>query len=468
MFNTTEKKILVEKWNDLIEFEKPGLKKPKDKGALAVLLENQEKYINENNTTGDLAQYNPILIPAVRRIFPSLVANEIVGIQPMSSPTAYAYALRFGYSMGDGRSLSLTERTETGDAKIEKYVAFVVKVSITSGALPENLNSLSISINSDDLGSVIFSEKIFEKTSTEAYYRVLVSLTDSGDLKGATLNSAITIGSYDATIHAIHKNEAAYNLIFKNYSNTQDSERAKFSDGSLRKMKFFLDRTQIEAQTRKLGAQYTLELAQDLRAVHGLDAETELTNILEYEIAAEIDRELVDTINALSKKTAPWDYSSSDGNWEQEVYRTLYSRIIRECNKIALTTRRGVGNFIIVSANVLSALESLSSFFYSPVNTDVQMSLGISKVGSIDNRINVYLDSFALYDYVTVGYKGQSSFDTGIIYCPYVPLMPIKVTDPDTLQPALGFMTRYAIAKNLFGTENYYRTFEVLGLTPEG
>ena len=238
-------------------------------------------------------------------------------------------------------------------------------------------------------------------------------------------------------------------------------------------MKMTVERIQIEAQTRKLKAEYTLELAQDLKNVHGLDAEAELINILEYEISAELDRELVDLINTKATQTPTWSYgnapgststvafNTSDGRWEGEKLRTLYTRILSEANKVALTTRRGTANILICSSNVVSALESLQGFMYSAVPGTVKPTLGIAKVGTLDGRFTVYLDTFATSDYVTVLYKGTSELDAGIIYCPYIPLMMQKVIDPSTFQPRIGFMTRDAITGNLFGTENYQRYIPV-------
>jgi hypothetical protein len=265
-------------------------------------------------------------------------------------------------------------------------------------------------------------------------------------------------------------NEAGFNLIFTNYAGpvvTAVGETMGSASGvPFPEMKMFLERINIEVQTRKLKAEYTLELAQDLKAVHGLDAEAELINILEYEITAELDRELATVIYNKATVVTPWAYKTgtgvvADGRWEAERFRTLYTRIIKEANQIALTTRRGTGNFIICSTNVVSALESLTNFMYSAVPGDVRPTLGVARVGTLDGRFSVYLDTFAQADFALVGYKGPGQFDTGVIYCPYVPLLLQKVTDPNTFQPKLAFMTRDAIVGNLFGSENYYRYIPV-------
>ena len=248
----------------------------------------------------------------------------------------------------------------------------------------------------------------------------------------------------------------------------------EYVGNDMKSMSLSIERTMVTAQTRKLKAEYTLELAQDLKAVHGLNAEAELINILEYEISAELDRELVDLINAKAATVNSWSYGANfnqaatgaignqaDGRWEAEKFRTLYTKILREANQIAITSRRGRANFIIASSNVVAALETLSGFMYSAVPGTIKPTLGVAKVGTLDGQFTVYMDTFAAKDYVTLGYKGTSAFDTGIIYCPYVPLMLQKVVDPTTFQPKIAFMTRDAIAGNLYGVSNYYRTFSV-------
>jgi hypothetical protein len=240
----------------------------------------------------------------------------------------------------------------------------------------------------------------------------------------------------------------------------------------MKSMKMSLERFAVETQSRKLKAEYSMELAQDLKNIHGMDAEAELINILEYEISAELDRELCDAIHQNCTPAGTWAYgttgnivantvNTADGRWEIEKFRTLYTRIIREANAVALQTRRGSANFIICSLNVASALETLSNFMYSAIPGNVEPQLGVAKVGTLDGRFTVYLDTFATTDFFIVGYKGNSAFDTGIIYCPYVPLQIQKVTDPNTFQPLIGFMTRDAIVGNLWGAERYYRKVKV-------
>jgi hypothetical protein len=411
-----------------------------------------------------MGQYTPILVPAVRRVFPNLLANEIVGVQAMQAPTGYAYALRYAYA-------GVTNDTNLGvnpvhrgqfDRKLNgapvTFVSYALIASdptanFTVGETITTIAGQSVS------GTVKYAEPgrcLVVMSAAEAAYAT----------PGATATGS-SIGNF--TIVATFNNEAGYNLIFKNYSGPYPTATGEVLDNStMKSMKMTLERVAIEAQTRKLKAEYTIELAQDLKNVHGLDAEAELINILEYEITAELDRELVDLINSKAVQTGSWVYGNpgnptgtADGRWEQEKFRTLYTRILRESNQVALQTRRGQANFIICSSNVAAALESLPGFMYAAVPGSVKPTLGVAKIGTLDGRFAVYLDTFATKDYVTVGYKGTSAFDTGIIYCPYVPLMLQKVTDPSTFQPKIAFMTRDAICGNIWGAEKYYRTFDV-------
>jgi hypothetical protein len=480
-----EKNVLLEKWNKLIEVKSAKAVPDDLKEQMAQLLENQEGYISEGSVAGDMAQFTPILIPAVRRIFPGLLAHDIVGVQPLNAPTGYAYALRYSYA-GDGTNPTEgvqgaatttgpdrgfysppthgTPGAAMGGPTWTSYAAIVDDP--TPAVVGTTIEQGTIAGNSGvDIGTVMYSEP----------GRCLINFSDTtapGDPLPAA-GSVFNDGTTDFTVSYSMNNEAGYNLIFKNYSGYHSTTAGEtLGAADMKAMKMSLERVAVEAQTRKLKAEYTIELAQDLKNVHGHDAETELINILEYEITAELDRELIDQINGVATLAAPWAYGvtgqgfgnpagdvAADGRWEQEKFRTLYTKILRESNMIALTTRRGAGNFIVGSINAISALEGLSSFMYSAVPGSVTMGAGVVKVGTLDGRFNVYVDTFSAVDYVTVGYKGPSQFDTGVIYCPYVPLMMQKVVDPETFQPKVGFMQRSTYVNNLFGAANYYRSF---------
>jgi hypothetical protein len=236
---------------------------------------------------------------------------------------------------------------------------------------------------------------------------------------------------------------------------------------AIKEINMTVEKAQVEAKTRKLRSRWSLEVAQDLKAMHGLDLEEEMLDILAYEITAEIDRELVNAINTAAVSSS-WDYDSpsdADGRWQSEKYRTLYNMIIRKANRIAVLTRRGAGNFVIASPYVCAALESLSSFVVHPTDGDMNtLVAGIAKMGSLDGRITVYRDTFATSDYCTVGYKGPSEYDAGIIYLPYVQLMVSKTVYEQSFHPTVGLMSRYAIHSNIFGSNLYYQKIGVYNL----
>lgn len=238
--------------------------------------------------------------------------------------------------------------------------------------------------------------------------------------------------------------------------------------GAIREVNMTVEKAQVEAKTRKLRSRWSLEVAQDLKAMHGLDLEEEMLDILAYEITAEIDRELVNRINGIAQQST-WDYDDleglADGRWMSEKYRTLYNHILRMSNKIAIRTRRGAGNFLIASPYVCAALETLSSFVIHPVDNDLNTNVaGIAKMGSLDGRITVYRDTFATGDYCTVGYKGPSEYDSGIIYLPYIQLMVSKTVFEQSFHPTVGLMSRYAIHDHIFGANLYYQKIIVANL----
>jgi len=475
-------KILLEKWNDVITAEGNKLKPVQEAEAMAQILENQEEYVlqEEQNNTGDMAPFFPILVPAVRRVFPGLLANDLVGVQPLNGPTGYAYAIRFRYGAG-------------AEAEARPYPAPFDEQGLNRGdsSNPFGFKSWAIVLADDTLvvpetTPIGFGAGSTTEDAVVVYTepgRILVDISGTAvPVSGGVISIDSTGTPSDQATELCLGNEAGFNIIFKNYADkvtTQFGEQmgqagSTISDREkeMKTMKMSLERVAAEAQTRKLKAEYSMELAQDLKSVHGLNAEQELINIIEYEVGAEIDRELVDKMNTIATSgLKPWIYglssgtpiavgsNVSDGRWEAEKFRTLYTRIVKEANTIALTTRRGAGNFIICSTNVATALESLSSFMYSAVPGTVSAGTGVSKVGVLDGRFTVYVDTFAMVDYITVGYKGPGAFDTGLVYCPYVPLMVQKVVDPTSFQPKIGFMTRYALIENLFGASNYYRRF---------
>ena len=422
---------IMEKWAPVMEAkEAPEFQDSHRKAVTAVLLENTEKalaeergqsqYLSEaaptNSTGSAIANWDPILISLVRRAMPNLIAYDLCGVQPMSGPTGLVFAMKSRYGAQNG--------TE---------------------ALFDEANSA------------------FSGTGTQAESSSSLGGTDTTPADGVNDSFALGQGMTTAAAEALG-----------------DGTGPDFAE-----MSFSIEKTTVTAKSRALKAEYTMELAQDLKAIHGLDAESELANILSGEILAEINREVVRTINSRAVLGAQqseiavkgtFDLAAdADGRWSVEKYKGLLVHLQREANTIAQTTRRGKGNFILVSADVAAALSASGMLDYTPalagnagVGSDVT---GTTLVGTITGGIKVYLDPYATDNYVTVGYKGSSAYDAGLFYCPYVPLTMVRAVGENTFQPKIGFKTRYGMVANPFvdntnevgavRSNTYYRIFAV-------
>ena len=431
---------LIEKWAPVLDEESAGsIKDHHRKAVTAAILENQERAFAEeaaqgqfmteaaptNNTT-NVANWNPVLIALVRRAMPNLMAYDMCGVQPMSGPTGLIFAMK-----------STFEKTKGG-------------VSAGDEAL---FNEAPIAFSGD--------------SSTAAQ-------TSSSGLTGNDLDADSTIA--DSIDDPLTTNDP--------YT-TAEAEALGDATESFAEMGFTIEKATVTAKSRALKAEYSLELAQDLKAIHGLDAETELANILSTEIMAEINREVVRTVNsqaklgALTANTAIngiFNLSSdADGRWSVEKFKGLIVQIEREANIIAKETRRGKGNLIICSSDVASALSASGMLDYSPaMSTNLNVDdTGNTFAGVLNGRTRVYIDPYSTQDYVTVGYKGTNPYDAGVFYCPYVPLTMVRAVGEDTFQPKIGFKTRYGMVSNPFvgaapsnglasaKTNQYYRIFRV-------
>lgn len=482
-----ESKLLVEKWEKLID--SPKARPVKNKESMARILESQEQYLQEAATTlGDISQYTPILVPAVRRIVPNLLANEIVDVQAMNGPTGYAFALRFGYD-GAGMKKDINAQhnypnaTRTVQKNAQAFLGFAVILATPTAAVVGNSVKISDGTVIGTIAHVEGNKVLVDLSVTGTHYfdKGIVFTNAGVAVQTVIATGSLLLNDVAGTPVASFNNEAGYNLIFSSYIPSLATGSAEYlARANMKTMKMGIERFAVEAQTRKLKAEYSIELAQDLKAVHGLDAEAELINILEYEITAELDRELVEAIYANTTDAGTWSYGTvgvygggvspvgtgavpasgfygvADGRNELEKFRTLYTRIIRESNAVAISTRRGAANFVICSINVATALQCLQNFMYAAVPGSVETTFGVAKIGTLDGRFTVYLDTFAMDDFFVVGYKG-GKMDSGLIYCPYVPLMIQKVTDPTTFQPLIGMQTRDSIIGNMWGAEKYYR-----------
>jgi hypothetical protein len=460
---------LERKWQPVLEHGSLGSIKDNYRRAVtSILLENQEQALREDSTVGNaagtglnstsqLAGYDPILISLVRRAMPNLMAYDVASVQPMTSPTGLVFAMKSTYN----------GRTDTEAFFNEAFTKFSGTTAVSSVG-----NTSEASFVGDPLFGIVSVSAVAGISGWEA----------TGGMDRATLEGL-----------------------------------GESANGDFNTMAFTIDRSTVTAKSRALKAEYTIELAQDLKAIHGLDAETELANILSTEILAEINREVVRSIYTTAKlgaqhsdlfyKTTGNTYSfqanasnpsastgiaapggvydlirDSDGRWSAEKFRGLMFQIEREANVIAKQTRRGKGNFIICSADVASALSMGGFLNVSPalnVNLDVD-DTGNTFVGVMNGKMKVYVDPYSgvgtnanARDFVCVGYKGTSPYDAGLFYCPYIPLQMVRAINDQTFQPKIGFKTRYGMAVNPFvntttstisantRANQYYRVFRV-------
>jgi hypothetical protein len=430
--------VLQEKWKPVLDHEAlPKIQDPYRRAVTAVLLENQEIAVREtqaveNSTAGLLAEaspttdagtggfataggtgvagYDPVLISLVRRAAPQMIAYDICGVQPMTGPSGLIFYMRTNY--------------------------------VDNAAPPAKV------VASDRL------EGLFDEAATAQ----------------SAGNSGTTVGGVDNNNPATTDPfEAAYDTDTSTGMATASAEAlGGGSDDHFREMSFSIDKTTVTAVSRALKAEYTTELAQDLKAVHGLDAETELANILSTEVLAEINREIIRTVLSAAKFGAQvgtttasiFDLDTdSNGRWSVEKFKGLHFQIERDANAISVDTRRGRGSFIIASSDVVAAL-SMTGNLDTGASTSGSGQLspdgvtGNTLVGTLNGKYKVYVDPYyaGTHEYYCVGYKGSSPYDAGIFYCPYVPLQMVKATGEQTFQPKIGFKTRYGVVANPFTT----------------
>ena len=434
---------LIEKWAPVLNEESAGtIKDSHRKAVTAAILENQEIALREQGlmegptnsaaagtvaSGGAADNWNPVLIALVRRAMPNLMAYDICGVQPMSGPTGLIFAMKSRYK--------------------------TTKAGVVNG-----------------------DEALFDEAAVG--FSGDSSATANGDPSGL-------VGLTDANTDSSIDNERTGPVTGDAYTTTEAEALGEAGGEAFAEMGFTIDKATVTAKSRALKAEYSLELAQDLKAIHGLDAETELANILSTEIMAEINREVVRTINSQAKTGAGTNNTAingifdlqtdADGRWSVEKFKGLIVQIEREANTIAKETRRGKGNFMICSSDVASALSASGMLDYAPaMNTTLNVDdTGNTFAGVLNGRMRVYIDPYATADYVNVGYKGTNPYDAGLFYCPYVPLTMVRAVGEDTFQPKIGFKTRYGMVSNPFvgaspadglaaaKSNQYYRIFRV-------
>ena len=413
---------LQEKWNPILNHEgMDGIKDSHRKMVTAVLLENQERMLREEreflsesptNATGGIDNFDPVLISLIRRAMPNLVAYDLAGVQPMNGPTGLIFAMRSRY------------KTQGGDEAL-----FNEADSAFSGQSSNFNNTTDWSGAAVGLGTTAQSG------------------SDPGVLNdgGATANQDYNVGQGMDTSTA--------------------EDLGDGTEGEFNEMAFSIEKVTVTAKSRALKAEYSLELAQDLKAIHGLNAEAELANILSTEILAEINREIIRTIYKTAVPGAQSNVANAglfdldtdaNGRWSVEKFKGLIFQIERDANAIAQQTRRGKGNTILCSADVASALTMAGVLDYTPaLNANLNVDdTGNTFAGTLNGKYKVYIDPYSSNvsagQYYVAGYKGTSPYDAGLFYCPYVPLQMVRAVGENTFQPKIGFKTRYGVVANPF------------------
>lgn len=456
---------LVEKWSPVLDYTSDKVAAISDDHTrlnTAILLENQEQWCfeasnssgsggvfgagataatqfsNDTYAAGD-ARLPKVLIPMIRRTFPELITNEIVGVQPMTGPVGLAFALRYKY-----------EATPLGYSG-----------GATDGSLTNTVVGGAQNISDD----------------TELGYNYLNTAftgTSSNTLSG------------DATYFVNPAEDTGVAQLLQNFELTSNIPQMTIS----------FEKTAVEAGTRRLAARWSVELEQDLKNMNGIDIDSELTNAMSYEIQAEIDREMIMRMIQVCLNAGAnvgysiWNAASADGRWSGERARDFYNRIVVEANRVAIRNRRGAANFIIATPRICAILETLQNFSWQPITGNVNTTpVGIAKVGSVGGRFQIYRDTRteaqintapapygaagqgaragytrAAIDYALLGYKGPEYYDTGLVYCPYIPVMVQRTIGPNDFSPRVGLMTRYGVVDHIFGANLYYHLVICQGL----
>lgn len=434
---------LMEKWSPVLNVDSVDpITDMNKKYVTARVLENTEEALSEErqhavslteaptNATGSgIANWDPVLISLVRRSMPNLIAYDMCGVQPMTGPTGLVFAMRARYNNQAGTEALFNEADSSFSAKDANG-----NITKSQAGPPD---SLGFGADDDGVGGGTASDGV-----------------DDAFLYGE--------GMTTAQLESLGESGNGYN-----------------------QMAFTIETATVTAKGRALKSDYSVEMAHDLKKVHGLNAESELSNIMAGEILAELNREVVRTINSRAKLGAQKTTTAgrfdlladADGRWSLEKYKGLLVQIALEANEISRETRRGKGNFILVNSDVAAALSATGMLDNTAAlanNKSISGDVtGTTLVGTLSGGVKVYLDPYAINNFVTVGYKGNNAYDAGLFYCPYVPLTIAKAIDPDTLQPTIGFKTRYGMIANPFvGTSaqngtgalrqnQYYRIFGV-------
>ena len=436
---------LNEKVQDYIKDSRFAPLNESDAAVMSTLLSNtglaaagQLPGLTEASLSGDVAQFTPILMPVVRRAYPALIANHILGVQPMTMPTGYVYALVNRYT-GDSASKTISP--------VNNGQILILDAAETVGATISGVTSSA-------QGTVIHVE--------EDGKTVLVKLTN--DIK--FVSGETTAGGGGGKVEKVYTNEANFMKILKTYTGPKSTASGEQLAKDMATVGFGIERQSVEAKTRKLKAEYTLEMYDDLKAQHGMLVDEELTALISAELQNELDREIVGFVNdtatvvadALAPGKAP---GNTFGRWELEKFRANAVKIDVEARNIGIETKRGSGNVLLVSPKVATMLQQVGDFKLANGSSTINHNLFTGNVGTFDGRYTVVVDQYSESDYITVLYKGGSRQDAIGFFCPYIPLQFQRVIQPDSGQPAILSRIRYGLVKNPLAPETYARTFGV-------
>lgn len=397
-------------------------------------LASQGALLGESVISSDIAQFTPILLPIVRRVYPALVANQLLGVQPLTMPTGYIYALVNRY---------------TGN-KADGSVSPVAKAQILVFQDAVNKGDTVTGTTSTATGKIIHVEKD-GKTA-------LVQITNDKKFQNEPADKGTQIVN-------VYSNEATFHKILETYSGPYSTAEGEKLAEDMNTVGFGIEKKTVEAQTRKLKAEYTLEMYEDLKNQHGVLADDHLANLIAAEMQTEIDREIINFVNntatVVPDTLSPGNTYKDAGRWEIERYRCNAIKIDLEARNIGLMTRRGSGNTLLVSPKVATMLDQIGAFKFATSSSNIATDVFTGNVGTYDGRYNVIVDQYAKTDYITVLYKGSSAQDSLGFFCPYVPLSFQKVMNPESAQPGMIARTRYGLVTNPLEPENYARTFGV-------
>ena len=480
-------KELAEKYSKIVESKAAKPIPENQKALFEKLIDNEMQYLSEATFSGDMARLGQILVPVYRRAFPMIIGKDIVGVQPMNQPTGYAFALRYAFQ-GNSTQAATTGATNQITAlggKTDGHVTSSANNFVpadTTRSIPNSVlviyddtatrttDASTVAANAATYGALPSGSEIAsaDATAVVVYTEDNKALIKATNAAGVTAIKALAATSGNG-ISEVVDNEAAYIYLLNDYSGPTSTAAGEQLGMDISELGLTIEKIAIEARTRKLKARYTIESAQDLKAAHGKDMASELIDILTYEISQAIDRQIIDTINGAAT-TSTFDLGTvgtadgdADGRWQLEKFRTAYTEVIRKSNDIAKSTLRGPGNFIIANTDVATMLEQMPSFTgIAPVpgtvstNTMVNQT-GNSLIGTLSGRFNVYLDIFQSAKTATIGYKGASAYDSGVIWSPYIPVSMKQTTDQESANPNIIFMERSAITENIFSSDLYYR-----------